>query len=357
MSLDPVSVVIELTEDDENPNVALQSIAEIAKSGDPCLIRDVHLVQWGFRADNPLWAPGLSALRAADVPFELHSVLDPRKLKSRALVRFEPNHCVTDGAFKRLLTQMSAAAGDWRVPVMGGCDHFALGSHVWVEPDEDKPQTLFRWGDAALAYGWLLVVMVLDTLRYYLNLGAYHRNCDLTARLVSQTYPDRTLLAPHRWWLYWAGTGIATTETGGAGCMLVPDDGKGMRFLLRIIRTHRGMGIGPWIIGFVLYYCVFSAPWWMLVLPRSYIPMWWMEHSMDPRKWEWYWQVLQAFHLLVVALISNNQMQVPWGLQTFHILLYPFYLATAPLVFVYCRLARSYAVYASIAMSHRPKRE
>ena len=108
-----------------------------------------------------------------------------------------------------------------------------------------------------------------------------------------------------------------------------------MNFVLRIVRGHRYMGIGIWILPFTLYYCALAFPWWALVVPQSLVP-WWMLMSIDPRAWPWYWQMAHLLHLLVVALVSYNQLtlKVPWVMQSAHIVLYPLYLATAPAFFL-----------------------
>jgi hypothetical protein len=231
------------------------------------------------------------------------------------------------------------------------CDHFAVSTTIWIEPDPARRPTLREWTEAFFAYGWLLVMIVLDSFRFVLNFGAYHRNIDITARLVSVTYPNRTVLAPHRWWRWGGlGSGMATPINGGEVCMLLPLPGKdqGMAFALRLIRTHRTMGMGIWLIGFAFYYAIFATPWWMLFFDRLSVPLI-LGHGYDPRAWPLYWSIPQVAHLLVVAIISYRQLYVPWGLQSLQVLLYPFYLASAPFVFIYARLARSQALYGNAA--------
>jgi hypothetical protein len=342
-----VSILIELSEADEDPTQALQTVAKVCG---PQLVTDVHLVQWAYNSDNPKWRAGLEALRVAQIPWFVHSTLDEaalRKLQSKALVRLDPAHYVTDGALRMLIEQM-AGRSSW----FSGADHFAISSYIWIEPAATGAG-LRDWCNAFFAYGWLLVVLVLDTFRFYTHLGAYHRNTDVTARLVSTTFPDRTVLAPHRWWMLWGGfgSGLALPQSGGNACLLLPSAAagdQGMSLLMRLLRGHRHLGAGLWLLPFTLYYCAFAFPWWMLMLPRSYIPFWWMAMPLDPRQWAWWWQMLQLGHLLVVAMTSYNQLHVPWGMQPMQILLYPFYLATAPLVFLYARLARYHGMAASI---------
>lgn len=342
-ALTPVSVLIEISDADESPAALLSELASFG----PGLVSDVHLVQWGYRSDNPQWTAGLTALNAANIPYYMHSQLKLSELRSKALVRIEPDTHLTDGVLNMLIEQMRSAPDGW---LSRFCDHFAVSTTIWIEPT-GKP-TLQAWTDAALAYGWLLVMLVLDSFRFVLNAGAYHRNMDVTARLVSVTFPNRTVLAPHRWWRWGGfGTGMATPLSGGEACMLLPLPGKdqGFGFVLRLLRTHRSMGFGIWLIGYVLYYALFSAPWWSLLFPRTSIPLI-LGFGFDPRNWPWYWQMLQLAHLIVVAIVSYRQLYVPWGLQSLQILLYPFYLATSPLIFLYARLARSNASYNNAAI-------
>lgn len=318
---------------------------------------DVHVVQWGYNSDNPKWKLGVEALRKAGIPLFVHSTFDQQAqdtLISRALVRVDPALYVSDGALKMLIEQMETRSS---LPLFSN-EHFAVSSELWIVTDESEKRNLRVWSESALAYGWLLVVLVLDTLRYYINLGSYHRNLDLTARLVSVTYPNRTVLAPHRWWWPWGGlgSGIAAPQSGRGGCFVLPAQGEqGMNFVLRVVRAHRYMGIGVWLVPFALYYCALAFPWWALVLPQAFVP-WWMLMSLDPRAWPWYWQMVHLLHLLVVALVSYNQLtlKVPWVMQSVHILLYPLYLATAPAFFMYARFVRSRALYAAMA-EHKVK--
>lgn len=315
----------------------------------PQLVADVHFVQWGYDSSNPKWEAGLQALRQAGIPFYAHSELDDdalQTLQSKAVVRLDPALFITDGALRRLVEQM-ASRSSWSVL---SADHFAMSSEIWITPNPRQKPQLGDWATAALAYGWLLVVLVLDTLRFWLNFGAYHRNADLTGRLVSTTFPNRTVLAPHRWWSFWGGlgSGIALPLNGAGVCLLVPNvEEQGMSFVTRLVRTHRSMGWGLWLFGFALYYCCFAFPWWSALLPQEYLPFWWMRQlSLNPLAWPWWWQLLQAFHLLIVTGISLNQLHVPWGLQPLHILLYPLFLASAPVFFFVARESRSRALHA-----------
>lgn len=306
------------------------------------LVADVHLVQWGYggtaaaaTADEEL-PPGLRALRKAGIPWYLHNVLDVEKLHTKALVRIPAATALTAGALTALVDRMRAPPS-W----LSGSkpDHYALSSGVICPPQRGS------WIDMALAYGWLLVALVCDAARYVWHAGAYHRRgLDVTARLASATFPNRVVLAPHRWWCPWnpLGSGMDRPIEAGDACLQVPPpNGQDMSYVMRLLRTHPHMGLGLWLLPFTLYYCAFAAPWWHLLLPRSWVPFWWMDWPLDPRRWPWYWQMLQAAHAMLVALVSYRQLELPWqGMQSLHVLLYPLWLATFPLVLVYARLIR-----------------
>lgn len=345
----PVSVVIEISESNEDPTIAISSAVACAAQG---LVRDVHIVQWGYERENPKWQHGLAELRKAEIPFDIHSTLDTKKLQCSALVRMEPDLHVSDGAMRLLIEQMRTQSVVGSFGVGLAADHFAVTSTLWIEPVGKLTPT--TWINAVFAYGWLLVVYVLDSLRYMMNMGCYHRNVDLTGRFVASTYPNRVVLAPHRWWSPWITSGIARPVPGNAGCVLLPNaEDQGMTLLLRLLKTHRHMGFGIcWFLFFVLYYAMFSFPWWTLVLHKSSIPFWWMPVTVDVRQWAWYWLTLQAVHLLVVAIVSSRQLHIPWNLQALHVLLYPLFLATAPPLFLYARYANSTANYLVIAKAH-----
>ena len=328
-------MLVELADADEDADALLTDLADMG----PTLVADVHLVQWGYgppAADGDKLPPGLCALRKANIPFYLHNTLDLERIHTKALVRIPAATALTAGALTALVDRMRAPPS-W---ISGSKpDHYALSNGVICPPRS-------AWSHMALAYGWLLVLLVCDAARYAWHAGTYHRRgLDVTARLASVTFPNRVVLAPHRWWCPWnpLGSGIDRPIEVGDACLQVPH-GQDMPYVMRLLRTHPHMGLGLWLLPFTLYYCAFAAPWWHLLLPRAWIPFWWMNWPLDPRLWPWYWQMVQATHALAVALVSYRQLELPFaGMQSLHVLLYPLWLATFPLVLLWARLVRHHS--------------
>ncbi len=224
-----VSAVITISEFNESPEQAIQSVLE-----NPQFFADLHLVKFGYSSHEVLylgWEKDLEALGGLGLEPMWHAKLD--------------------GAVKTMLEDMLYYTNR---------DHFGVSSITFIEHDDGFKVTPRVWIEA-LSYGFLLVILMMDTFRSMLNLLQYHRTVDLRADLTITTYPNRTRVARDRWWIWWLFTGISPSRRGGAACMQVPSQkDQGFKFVLRTVKMHSGMGLGLWIFGFLLYWFAFSWP-------------------------------------------------------------------------------------------------
>jgi len=336
------SAVIKIDEFDTSPQQAIRSILENHQ-----YFKDVHLVKHGYSSHESLY-PGfqedLEKLRQAGLPVTWHSELDPPVLVTKAAISLPPDVRVTDGALSTLQQDMLKHGAN--------CDHFAVSSVTYIELDEGDERNPRVWLEA-LSYGFLLVILMLDTFRSIVSLFQYHRTVDLRADFLTVTYPNRTRIAPDRWWRWWIGTGICYARRAGAACMQLPDPkDQGLKFVLRTIKTHRAMGIGGWILGFLFYYAFFSWPWWNnLIDPHSRLGSW-ICRDMTAL----YWQIPYLLHTAVVGWMAWQYFEFPLKMLPLQVLLYTFYLTLSPIIFFYGRFHSSRAAWVTAVTSNKKRK-
>lgn len=335
-----VSAIICISAANESPQRAITTVLKNAQ-----FFEDVHLVKFGYSSHAQLydtWDLDLEDLRNAGLDPVWHSELDASKIKTRAPIYLEPDLYVSDGAFVTMFADME------RNP---GCDHFAVTAITYIDIG-DKTRDPRAWFET-LSYGFLLVVLMLDTFRSILSLGLYHRTIDLRCRLLTATWPNRVRLAPFRDWVWysgwipwWLSSGISTSKSVESGCMQLPSSkDQGWSFVLRTIKTHRYMGFGIWIIGYLFYWFLFAWPFWTpLINPESSVGKWF---SRDMTAW--YWIALYVIHTLTVGYIGVSYMKFPLHLLPLEALFYTFYLTVSPIVFVYGRFHKPRTSWDSVA--------
>jgi hypothetical protein len=331
-----VSAVITISDADESPERAIQSIIE-----NPQFFADVHLVKHGYSSQYRMydgWADDLEMLITLGLSPVWHSKLEPSKLRTRAIVDIEPDLWVADGALTTLLDDIEANPT---------CDHFAVSSLTTIAlPDGGTPRMHLE----SLSYGFLIVILVLDTLRSIGSLFQIHRTVDLRARLLTATYPNRVRVAPYRWWVWWFGTGVSTTKKAGYACIQIPAaKDQGIEFVLRTIKTHRYMGVGMWTVWYTLYYAIFAWPFWNTFLMRSnwWVAMWLLRDMRSP-----WWISIYVGHTALVGYITLRYLKFPrQEIRLLQIVLYTFYLTASPLVFLYGRFYQSAASWTNVTES------
>lgn len=325
-----VSAVIRISEFDESPEQAVQTVLE-----NPQFFKDLHIVKFGYSTVEklyPEWPTDLEALEKLGLSPVWHADLDLRKLETHAIVELTPDLRATDGALTALIEDMNKYGGS--------CDHYAVSSITFVEyAKRPTPGVVL---EALLSYGFLLVVLMMDTFRSAINLFQYHRTVDLRATFTMATYGERVRLAPNRWWMWWFFTGTCTSKRGGAACMQVPSEkDQGLQFVLRTIKTHRSLGIGLWIFGFALYYFFFAWPYWnYLVDPRTRLGSW-LSRDMTAL----YWMIPYLLHTALVGWVAWQWIELPFRLLPLLIIGYTFVLTVSPIILFYARFHSSRAAW------------
>jgi hypothetical protein len=236
-----------------------------------------------------------------------------------------------------------------------GYAHYAVTSMTDLTAaaaDGQQPLSTTYWN--AGAYGFLLVVGVLDFWRSVWNLTRYHVTSDLRAQTLTLTYPDRAELTPRRWWLWVFFTRVRGAIGGGASVVRSPANGDdGWDYALRVVQQHNRMGWGVWYAFYALHYLFFAWPWWNhLILGRtgwvwrllSYLTL---RHDpwtaltlvvtrLDPLGGLWF--AAYTTGCLVAAVVYWYRYRFPLAVAApALILLYPLYLAASPIFFVVAR--------------------
>ncbi len=321
-----VSGVIRISEFDESPEQAVQTIL-----ASPHFFADVHLVKFGHSSLEkfyPGWDKDLAALRALNLDPVWHSQLDHKKLKTHALVNLTPDVRSTDGALATLIDDMDKNGGS--------CDHFGVSSITFIEYDT-KPVSPVVVLEAMFSYGFLLVILMMDTFRSIINLFQYHRTSDLTCDFTTTTYGGRVRVAPNRFLFWWFFTGISPSKRGGAACMQIPSENdQGLTFLLRTIKTHSN---GLWIFGFALYWWLFSWPLANYILDSRTRWGYWLIRDMTAL----YWAIPYILNTALVGYVAWMHVEFPFRLLPVHVLLFTFFLTASPLILLYGRFHTSRA--------------
>ena len=338
--------VISISEFDESCEQAMASVLE-----NPSYFDQLLLVKQGFSSlTEPYegFAEDVTHLEKLGVSVSWQSQLDVSACKSRAILRLEPDVRVTDGAIKTLVEDM--------VEQSESKDHFAVTSILIIETANSTPS----W--ESLSYGFLLVIMMLDSFRSLFSLFRYNRTVDLRGQLLSISFPNRVRLAPNRWWVWWIGTGICRTRYGGSAAIQLPDEkDQGLGFVFRTIKTHNHLGAGIWTLFYFMYYALFAFPVWNWFLSPTSMLGRWLVRDMSAL----YWMIPYLLHTALVAYIAWQNVEFPKTylpvagyrsvLLPLQVSLYTFYLTASPLVFLYGRFHLSRAAWASATAAFKKR--
>lgn len=310
---DQVSVVITLDASNASPARALESIINAGPE-----VRDIHFELCG-EADQKvvLGHPNVANLITkfgADAVFWHPGFLDVQTLQTQALVRVQPDHVFLASAFYALKKDLK------RHP---GCSHFALLSGLNLRA------TPVSWW-----YGFLVPLLVVDTLASWLTLNQHQRTVDIRAQLIYRTWPGKNR-PPSRpsWWRWWIGTRICWTRAGTSFSSQAPSTrDAGLAFVLRTIKQHAHLS--PWKVWWIALY----AAHYLFVLTMCALLFTaslggdglWTDGRFSGT-------VLAFVCAFVAYSIWSRAVQFPNYSEGLALLLYPVYLLLSPLVLVYGR--------------------
>jgi hypothetical protein len=335
-----LSAVIEVSEFGESPENAIKSVIELNK-----YFADVHLVKFGYDTSEPLYDDFLEDVTKLGDKLTWHSTFDHHKAKTRAICYIAPDLVVSDGALKTLVADMIQG---------NNSDHFAIKSITVIEFPSPKPT--IRDYLETLSYGFLLVVMMLDALRAFWSVRQYHRTADLRVRFLNTTWPNNVRLAPYNWHLWLFFTRTSAYKDAGSGCEQVPSrpEDQGFSFVLRTIKTHNHMYIkyGSWFLGYLVYWYLFSYPFWNSWFdPNSRIG-WWIVRDLNNTAW----MIAYLAHAFLVGYYAWQYMMFPIGiLLPFQVLTYTFYLTLSPIVILFGRFYSSRNLWKKKSKKRRAK--
>lgn len=316
-----MEAVVEKSDFDENPRNAIKSLLVNQKR-----VTGLHLVEFGYDSSKPLypgWNEDLASLRQANLDPVWHNELDLTLLKkeTEAIVFIPPDAEVKDSAFHQLQDSMEAA------PDLG----------TWAVTSEVDLRSNNTWYGVP-AYGFLLVVYLMDAVRWAFSLTRYHRTFDLRAHAVVRTYKNRVTLVQPRWWFHVLYTRVAGTVRGGIGCKQVPDQ-LGWTYLWRTIRLHAHLSLFSlwWPLVFLAYYWLFALPWWNRYIPAH---TWYLVTLLRRDPTHVISIATQGLHIVGVLVVANTTMKMPAYCNVLA-LLFPFYLTVFPIILVIGRFYMS----------------
>lgn len=337
-----VSVLIRIPSSNPSPANAIGSVVNNTKH-----VRDLHIEQMGYASEAVLNYPDAAkdqaALAEAGITVTWHSTFEPSKLQTQALICLEPDIKATESAFKQLKKDMIEYPH---------CQHFTLSSILYL----NTPR--FSWSEIPW-YGFLLPLLVIDSIANFVTFWQHSRTVDMRAQLVHSTWPRRSRLASKSWWRWWLRTGICWTRPGGVSCVQMPFQAKdrGLTLVLRTIKGHSSMLRLWWIFSFLVYYSLFALPWWTLLLgthqrTQDGLLSWLFLRPLlaDP-----FWVAVQLVHMIVVVYVTWGEIELPANTEGVAIVLYPIYLTLAPLFFAFGRWHSSRAILSEVAKLHQAK--
>lgn len=322
------SAVISISDRGESCQEAIETVLSNHK-----FFKDLHIVYFAGKEDTVYyegWLKDLEELKALGLEPIRHSTLNLQKLGTLLKIDIPPDMDAGEGAFYMLLDTMAVTS----VNEMG------VVSDMNIDPQEQGKAGAQTILEAMFAYGFLLVLLILDSMRSAFRLFQYHRTNDLRATRLSTVYPGKTRAPTDRWWMWWIFTGVAASKRGGNACIQraggTPEN-SGLNLLIRTVKTHRYMSwTGVWLLAYLFYYLIFAYPWWNGLLSEGTRLGDWLIRDVTSILWI----TMHIVHLFVVGCISWIYMEVPYKLYGFHVIFYPFFLTLSPLVFFLSKIAQ-----------------
>lgn len=251
-------------------------------------------------------------------PIEWHTDggdIDESRIRSQVLIRIPPDVQVLPAAFHTLLQRIEKRTKAKR--------NFGMSSITVIESD--------KLSLGQFSYGFLVVLLIFDWLRYAFTFGQYPRGCDVTAHLVGIDFPNKRSLSHVPRFATWCGTQTDRIVYDDTACQQIPSEqDQGLKFVVRTIKTHPYLGIGMWMLFFAIYYLVFSLPWWNVLVGRDgwfYRDLWG-----NPM-----WFTLYGLHTGFLFFLVGRHMSFPNGQLHFGCLFYVLYLTFFPLIYVISR--------------------
>lgn len=311
--------VITISHHGENASNAINSVLRCRSH----LGSRLHIVSAGFDPKLQLTEQHQAELSHAKLEIVAHGAkLNLAYVGTLALLHVPPDLEFHPGALETLMENMNATHHRHA--------HFAVTTNVQLE--SRSMWNHWSW-IAAWSYGFLNVLLVLDTFRSVWKLTKYHRWNDLRMETLRLAWPHEMVQTPIGRWTWFWGTGVSGTNRATKDAMQKVEWGDaGWRFVFRSMYLHAGFGI-RWSLFLWLYYFTFAWPWWSSLIsdPKAS----WLSFLLYRDLFNSpLWLMWHAWHLLVVTIITMRYTNYPLRILPATILLYPFYLAAFPLIYL-----------------------
>ena len=324
--------VITISGNDESMRTGLETVLRCKDF----FSRRLHIVKKGFSPLDDMTKYEHDALKEAGFAIIVHDVFDPSKVTDRmAAIDIGPDLQVTEAGMRKLYDNMQKTHHRH--------SHFAVSSNIKFE-GQNNWRNHQNWLNVG-AHGFLIVILMLDMFRSILNFTKYHRTCDLRARTLTHTYPNKKYFTPLPFW-GWTWFSVSGVNDGGADVLqIVSAKDAGWPFVFRTINQHDQMSLWSlrWGIYYWVYYFFFSWPWWNRFLPPLPNTHWYYQiatfflyRDMSSSIWIGFY----FLHVALVGLCAWMYMDYSIHIITLggQIILYPFYVAISPLVFLIGRI-------------------
>ncbi len=337
--MEGLDIVITVSPHGEIPEVAIESVLK-ANSQKEVGIDTIHLVSI-TKPNYSTWPKHLEAMKQRNITYVWHNGgrLDPSRLHGLSPVFMSANMKINALAFNPLWDEFQKHGSTY--------DEYALRAAV------QAPTNPFGW----LAAGFVLIAMLIDSLRTWANWGGYHvPMTDLRIKVFSNM-PDRTCESKrHSYFVYEWLIGPAYNKrvlhlASPHQFMLAPPNM--VTFMWRFIASHPHLSlIGlPWLSCFVVYYFALALPWWNAYFsPRTFdapsnIIIWLIKWSLIRNVYNPFWISLWLVNMVVIFFFARNRLfnirnvQQLFGLLV-TVLLLPAYLTLFPIILVLGRFYR-----------------
>ena len=334
------AAIITRTDWEENPQPAVQSVIR-----NSIRFSELHFIDdvWSLETiDYPGWNQDYRMLKQNNVKVIVHSKLDANKIQASLVVELSPYCQLMPGGLNTLMNQVQES-----VVENPSLTDFAIETGICI------PTKITEWKkkplmvpDAFTSYGFIIAMMVFDTIRrYWINFGnffyrrwgaKYALTTDVRAKLIYKTYGKHYIPSEQIWWTL-INPNHHPIEAGGRGALNVPDStNQGWRFVLWYFRHHRFLRFGLWIMPFVIYYWIFAYPWWNTLIVGTETRF--IQLLMRPNQWQivLVWWLVNTVYAISV---SNRYLDVPF--QNLLCFLQPIFVAFLPLVILYSKFHRS----------------
>lgn len=205
------------------------------------------------------WTQDLAKLKELKLEPIWQVKFDVNAVTTDAVIELNPCSKILESAFVTIYNRM--ARND-------SYQHYAISSSLDIESENKSFFDPTQW-ISAFGYGLFLFFLVMDTWRYVLNLGKYHRWGDFKVHTIIRTYPRKKYLVPYKKCRYLLFTGIDGTHSMSDDVTQNIKNTNGFWFTHQAIHNDTNLELGRWfffLYPFLLFFytqCIWTSPIWL----------------------------------------------------------------------------------------------